>query len=159
MNLFLQMLKSGITLLEHLLPIMHCPGHGYDSLVHFLQQYWHDDWTRDQLIVNRNRYLYPEGEDEQPMQLEFKFDTLIIQDETKIVDYIESNCIAPAQAGVMAVNGVRLCAAAMPYLTAHPEEFDEEDIPFLEDARSRLEQAAGLLGDLITAKSRKALNI
>ncbi|MEI3040476.1 MAG: hypothetical protein V8T90_15545 [Victivallales bacterium] len=44
-------------------------------------------------------------------------------------------------------------------MTAHPESFDDEDIPYLEDMRDRLETAARNLAGLIANRNRKVLSV
>ncbi len=158
--LFRKHLSTPVTLLERLLPILHDKTRGFSGLVNFLKLYWKDGWTREKLIEERERFLHPDGsENKKPVQLTFDFDGLQAQDEEKIAAFIEEKKLPPEHAGVLVRNGVMLCTAALPYMTAHPETFDDEDIPYLEDMRDRLETAARNLAEMIAAKNRKVLSV
>lgn len=158
--LFRKHLSTPITFLERLLPILHDETRGFPALVNFLRLYWKDDWSRDKMIEERDRFLYPSGrKNGKPVQLTFDFNGLQAQEEEDIAAFIEEKRLPPEHAGMLVRNGVMLCTAALPYMTAHPESFDDEDIPYLEDMRDRLETAARNLAGLIANRNRKVLAV
>ncbi len=154
--LFKKHLFTQITFLEALLPIFHDEKRGIGGLVNFLKLHWKDDWSREKLMIERDRFLDVKSK---PVQLAFDFDGLQAQDGDKIAAFIEEKKLEPGQAGVLVRNGVMLCTTALPYMTAHPETFDDEDVPYLEEMRDRLENAARELAKLIAAKNGKVLGI
>lgn len=164
--LFKKHVGTPVTLLENLLPLWSAkkvedqPVSGPALLENFLRLHWQDDWTREQMIVERDRVLYPHGRTGDSgitEQMTFDFDAMTPCDESGIAAFIESKRLKPEQAGVLVANGVRLCTTALPYMTAHPEIFDEEDLPELETLRDRLEKAARQLSGIIAAQTQKAL--
>lgn len=159
--LFRKHLGTEISKLEQLLPFMARqvgkPRPGFNALVNFLKLRWKDGWSREQLRNEVDRAIHPDRDPEDsPVQLAFDFDALIPQDEEKIVAFIEEKQLSPCQAGLLVMNGSRITTAALPYMTAHPEEFDAEDIPYLEEMRARLEDAARDIASLIAVKSQEA---
>lgn len=160
-SLFRAMLKTDVTKLE-VLAVIYNRKDGKDgkaTLVNFLRQYYKADWSRERLIAERNRYM---GKSDsgvtQGEQLTFDFDVFAPQEPTDIASRIESLQLQPAYVGQLVRNGVVLCSTALPYMAAHPEAFDAEDVPYLEEMRDRMEQAARELGDLIAGKIGKAVN-
>ena len=158
--LFRKHITTPISMLERLLPILHDRKFGFNGLVNFLKLYWKDTWTRDRLCAERDRFMRPESDDPGITKRgpqTFQFDGLQVQEEAEIAAFIEAQRVQPERAGVMVRNGVMLCSAALPYMMAHPEVFDEADVPELEGMRQRLETAASRIAELIAAQSRKAL--
>ncbi len=154
--LFKKHLFTRITFLEALLPLLHDEKRGFAGLVNFLKLHWRDDWSRERLMAERDRFLDVKSK---PVQLAFDFDGLQAQSGDKIAAFIEEKQLEPGQAGVLVRNGVMLCTAALPYMTAHPETFDDEDVPYLEEMRDHLEDAARELAKLIASKNRKVLGV
>lgn len=158
--LFRKHLGTDISKLEALLPFMARqvgkPRPGFGALVNFLKLRWKDAWSREQVRDEVDRAIHPDKcAEDSPVQLAFDFDALTPQDEEKIVAFIEEKRLSPGQAGLLVMNGSRITAAALPYMTAHPEEFDAEDIPYLEELRARLEDAARDIASLIAVKSQE----
>lgn len=129
---------------------------GVDLVITFVKL--HPEWSkirRDKLRILVKSFLYPERTSPAAEQLELglHFDVINdVIDVDRLLKVTSRPDFGGTSAFVMAVNGAKLCAAALPAWS------DEVELDDLEEIKRDLDQASTCITQLLTSKKQQQLN-